>query len=174
VLRTAANYGILLSRAVLYHRRMSVLPPDAMNPGRLDDPRLAPTEHQGEAGTSTGIQIRPGSNDDGWIIPPPVDLRDGTRVQLFKDGEALHAAYQAIKAARVRICLEVYIFADDDTGNAFADLLCEKAREGLAVYVIYDAFGSLGFSTFYREKPAMLAKMRRAGVRLREFNPTRP
>jgi cardiolipin synthase A/B len=149
-------------------------PPPTSNTAVLEDPRLAPTEHQGEAGTSTGILTQPGSNDDGWTIPPPVTLADGSRVQLYKDGEALHAAYQAIKAARSRICLEVYIFADDDTGNAFADLLCEKAREGVAVYVIYDAFGSLGFSNFYREKPPMFEKMKRAGVRLREFNPTRP
>jgi cardiolipin synthase len=156
-----------------YHRPMAVLPPDAKT-DVLEDPRLAPLAHQGEAGTSTGINTSPGSDDDGWIVPPTVTLRDGTRVQLFKDGEALHAAYQAIKAARVRICLEVYIFADDDTGNAFADLLCDKARQGVAVYVIYDAFGSLGFSTLYREKPALFRKMLRAGVRLREFNPTRP
>jgi cardiolipin synthase len=152
---------------------MSVLPEEANTQG-LEDPRLAPLERQGEAGTSTGLNTVPGSNDDGWIVPQPVTLADGTRVQLYKDGEALHAAYRAIEAARMRVCLEVYIFADDDTGNAFADLLCEKARAGVSVYVIYDAFGSLGFSHLYREKPAMFEKMRRAGVKLREFNPTRP
>jgi cardiolipin synthase len=152
---------------------MTVLPPDAKTDG-LEDPRLAATAHQGEAGTSTGTLTEPGSNDDGWIIPPPVQLPDETRIQLYKDGEALHAAYQAIKAARRRVCLEVYIFADDDTGNSFADLLCEKAKAGVAVYVIYDSFGSLGFSTYWRKKPAMFDQMRRAGVRLREFNPIRP
>jgi cardiolipin synthase len=152
---------------------MSVLPEEAKT-GALEDPRLAPLDRQGEAGTSTGLNTEPSSNDDGWIVPQPVTLADGTKVQLYKDGEALHEAYRAIEAARVRVCLEVYIFADDDTGNAFADLLCEKARAGIAVYVIYDAFGSLGLSHLYREKPAMFVKMRRAGVRLREFNPTRP
>jgi cardiolipin synthase len=155
------------------HASMDVLPPDAMT-DRLEDPRLAPMAHQGEAGTSTGIEIQPGSNDDGWIIPQPVELRDGTHVQLFKDGEALHAAFKAIQAARHRVCLEVYIFADDVTGNAFADLLCQKARQGVSVFVIYDAFGSLGFSNFWREKPAMFQKMREAGVKLQEFNPSRP
>ena len=46
---------------------------------------------QGQAGTSTGLNISPGSDDDGWIVPQPVHLSDGTRVQLYKDGEALHA-----------------------------------------------------------------------------------
>src|SRR5881275_2692206 len=73
-------------------------------------------------GSSPGINIEPGDNDDGWIVPRPVTLRDGTRVQLYKDGEALHAAYEAIKNAKRRVCIEVYIFADDETGHAFAEL----------------------------------------------------
>src|SRR4051794_19689821 len=86
-----------------------------------------PGPQQGDAGTSTGVNISPGSDDDGWIVPEPIRLQDGTRIQLYKDGEALHAAYEAIKHAKKRICLEVYIFADDATGRAFAELLCEKA-----------------------------------------------
>jgi len=98
---------------------------------------------QGEAGASTGLNIEPGSDDDGWIVPDPVTLGDGSVVQLYKDGEALHAAYEAIKNAKQRVCLEMYIFASDSTGRAFADLLCEKARQGLRVYLTYDSFGSI-------------------------------
>src|SRR5207245_2299547 len=94
-------------------------------------------------GTSPGINIGPGENDDGWVVPAPVVLNDGSRIQLYKDGEALHAAYEAIKQARRRICLEVYIFGSDSTGQAFAELLSSKAREGVRVYVIYDSLGSM-------------------------------
>src|SRR4051812_43181921 len=73
-------------------------------------------------GTAPGINIPPGSDDDGWIVPEPIHLADGTRIQLYKDGEALHAAFEAVKSAKHRICLEVYIFASDDTGRALADL----------------------------------------------------
>src|SRR5205085_1150575 len=116
----------------------------------------------------TGINICPGSEDDGWVMPPPVRLNDGTRLQLYKDGEALRAAYEAIRDARELVCLEVYIFASDGTGRAFADLLCEKARQGVRVYVICDSFGS-----FHSDKQ-MFREMRRAGVRLREFHPLAP
>lgn len=119
-------------------------------------------------GMAGGVNIVPGSDDDGWKVPPPVRLSDGTLVQLYKDGEALHAAYEAIKQAKHRICLEVYIFASDDTGRAFADLLCRKALEGVLVYVVYDSFGSAG------SDPAMFEKMRRSGVHLEEFHPIRP
>src|SRR5438045_3227347 len=116
--------------------------------------RRATNVSQGQAGTSTGINIAPGSNDDGWIVPPPVRLSDGTRVQLYKDGEALHAAFEAIKHAKKRVCLEAYIFADDDTGSAFADLLSHKAQQGVRVFVIYDAFGSFGVPHLWRPRPA--------------------
>src|SRR5689334_4254500 len=115
---------------------------------------------QGDAGTSTGLNIAAGSDDDGWIVPQPITLADGTRVQLYKDGEALHAAYEAIKHAKKRVWLEVYIFADDATGRAFADLLCEKALSGVRVYCIFDSFGSLGVQQFWKPNPAIFEKMR--------------
>jgi cardiolipin synthase len=128
----------------------------------------ATDSRQGELGTSSGVNLAPGSDDDGWIVPPPVRLNDGSVIQLYKDGEALHAAYNAIQAAKRRVCLESYIFADDDTGRAFADLLACRAREGLEVFVIYDSVGSLA------SQRDMFRAMAKSGVRVREFHPIRP
>ncbi len=131
-----------------------------------DHPATQPSG--GEAGVSSGVNIAPGSDDDGWVVPDPVQLEDGSRIQLYKDGEALHAAYEAIKSARRRICLEIYIFHSDETGWAFCDLLCGKAREGVAVYVLYDSFGSMDTD------PRLFEKLRKAGVHLQEFHPVWP
>src|SRR5687768_9500514 len=120
------------------------------------------------SGVSPGVNIAPGSDDDGWIVPEPARLADGTEVQLYKDGEALHAAYEAIASARRRVCMEVYIFKSDPTGHAFVDLMARRAREGLEVNVIYDAVGSAG------SDPAMFAAMAAAGGNLREFHPWKP
>jgi cardiolipin synthase len=128
-------------------------------------PGVAPL---GGEGTSTGVNLAPGSNDDGWIVPPPVQLADGTTVQLYKDGEALHAGFEAIRQAKFRICLEMYIFASDETGCAFADLLSKKAREGCQVYVVYDSFGSIATES------KLFAEMARNGVKVREFHPLAP
>jgi cardiolipin synthase len=136
----------------------------APDPGRA----IAERSPQGVEGTSSGVNIAPGSDDDGWKVPEPVFLSDGTRLQLYKDGEALHAAYEAIKGAKRRICLEVYIWGDDDTGRAFADLMCDKAQEGVRCYVIYDSFGSIGTDR------DVFRRMRRAGVNVQEFHPLRP
>src|SRR5689334_22240149 len=89
-------------------------------------PDLGLPESTGDQGMALGLNLAPGSDEDGWIVPDPVTLADGTLIQLYKDGEGLHAAYEAIKAARYRICLEMYIFGSDETGQAFADLICEK------------------------------------------------
>ncbi|HEY8748542.1 MAG TPA: phospholipase D-like domain-containing protein [Tepidisphaeraceae bacterium] len=130
--------------------------------------RAAPHVPATPAAENHGINTCVGSDDDGWCAPPPVTLSDGTRLQLFKDGEALLAAYDAIKGAQRVIFLEVYIFASDDTGWAFADLLCEKAKQGVRVFAIYDSFGSIDTDR------KLFRKMRQAGVRVQEFNPIRP
>jgi hypothetical protein len=143
------------------------MPDLAAHPDVAEGP-LPGMDAQGEMGASTGINIEPGSEDDGWVVPDPVPMGDGSIVQLYKDGEALHAWYEAIKAARSRVCLEMYIFAGDETGRAFADLLCEKAAAGLKVYVVFDSFGSIATPN------AMFEKMRKAGVRVQEFHPFWP
>lgn len=122
----------------------------------------------GQHGVAPGVNIAPGDQDDGWEVPPPVTLDDGTQVQLYKDGEALHAAHDAIRSARRQVLLEVYIFAGDETGQKFADALSRKAREGVPVHLIYDSFGSLAAPR------AMFREMRRAGVRMQLFHPVRP
>ncbi len=116
----------------------------------------------------TGLNLGPDNPPDGWHAPPPVRLADGTFVRVYKDGESLRAAYEVISRATRRVCLEFYIFADDETGTAFIDLLCEKARQGVEVLVIYDSWGSL------LTRRAVWAKLRRAGVRVAEFHPVRP
>jgi cardiolipin synthase len=95
-------------------------------------------------------------------------MADGSYVQLYKDGEALQVAYKAIENAHSRVCLEVYIFADDPTGKAFAELLTKKARSGVSVNLIYDSWGSMNTSRDVFEM------MRRGGVKVQEFNPIRP
>ncbi len=115
-----------------------------------------------------GINLRPGPTDDGWTKPPAVTLADGSHIQLYKDGEALRAAYDAIRDAKHRVFLEVYIFAGDETGRAFADLLIAKAKQGVRVYFIYDSFGS------WDTDRTIFRRMKSAGVNVGEFNPIRP
>ena len=116
----------------------------------------------------TGLNLEPGSDDDGWESPPPTTLPDGSVARLYKDGEALAAAYDAAKRAKRRLLVESYIVANDETGEAFCDLLAEKAAAGVGVYLIYDSLGSLLTSRNWFDRIAD------AGGNVAEFHPVNP
>jgi cardiolipin synthase len=90
----------------------------------------------------------------------------GNRVSLLVDGTAAYGAMLAqIAGARHWIHLENYIFRDDAIGRRIADALATRAREGVAVRVLYDWLGSINTSRrFWRD-------LRRAGAEVRSFNP---
>ena len=67
----------------------------------------------------------------------------GNRVSLLVDGpQTLAAIRQAIEAARHHVHVETYIFADDEIGREFRDLLVKRRQAGIQVRVLYDAVGS--------------------------------
>ncbi len=72
----------------------------------------------------------------------------------------------AIAQAKRTVCLETYILRSDRTGTAFADALIERARDGVEVNLLYDAWGSSVSS-------AMLDRLHRAGARTLAFHPLR-
>ena len=93
----------------------------------------------------------------------------GNRVSLLVDGpQALGSIREAIEHARHHIHVETYIFADDNVGREFRDLLVERRRAGVAVRVLYDAVGSLA------TPGDLFASMREAGIEVREFRPIDP
>lgn len=61
--------------------------------------------------------------------------------------QAWGAMLASIGAARESIYLEMYIFHHDTAGYDFLSELERKAREGVRVVVILDAFGSFGFTS---------------------------
>lgn len=93
-------------------------------------------------------------------------LRRGNELKLLRNGPATYEAWlSAIEGAGEWVHLENYIFRADGIGRRFADALCEKAREGVTVRVLYDWFGSADVpGSFWR-------RMREAGVEARAVNP---
>ncbi|TPV95524.1 MAG: cardiolipin synthase [Myxococcales bacterium FL481] len=72
-------------------------------------------------------------------------LRAAQAVKLLPEGQdAFDAMEQAIERAREQIHAEFYIWRDDETGRRLTSLLATKARAGVAVYVLYDDWGSIG------------------------------
>ncbi|MCL4458076.1 MAG: phospholipase D-like domain-containing protein [Nitrospirae bacterium] len=71
---------------------------------------------------------------------------------LWKGNESFATIFDAIKKAEKFICLEFYIFRNDETGCELAEILKQKSREGVKVYLLYDHFGSFGTpSEFWKD-----------------------
>jgi len=89
-----------------------------------------------------------------------------THVQLlWKGKESFETIFDVTKEAKRFICLQFYIFKDDETGRALAELLKEKSRQGVKVFLLYDHFGSLGTPrSFWKEMGA-------AGIHIRASHP---
>jgi cardiolipin synthase len=98
-----------------------------------------------------------------------LDLYSGNEAKLLIDGPATFAAmFAAIRKARQQILLESYIIEDAAVSRQLADLLAQKRAEGVGVFVIYDAVGSIGTQTAYFDS------LRAAGVATCAFNPVNP
>jgi cardiolipin synthase len=98
-----------------------------------------------------------------------VPLIAGNKCTLLFDGpQTMAAMYQAITDAKNNINLETYIFDQDELGLKFADMLIEKAQQGLTVNVMYDSVGTIGTPQEFFDR------MRKGGIKLVAFNPVNP
>jgi len=76
-----------------------------------------------------------------WIGAP---ARPVTEVRILRDGEgAFSAMFELIDAARSEVLFENFIFAGDDTGRRFADVLHAAMQRGVDVRVLYDPVGTM-------------------------------
>lgn len=72
-------------------------------------------------------------------------LLGGNNIMVLDNAErALEEMFIAISSAQRHIHLITYIFNDDAVGKRLMSLLVERARAGVQVRVLYDAFGSAG------------------------------
>jgi cardiolipin synthase len=76
----------------------------------------------------------------------------GNSARLLVDGEAtFEAILEAISGAEHYILVQFYIFREDGIGKRIRDSLVAKAREGIAVYLLLDNYGSFGLSDEFIE-----------------------
>lgn len=93
---------------------------------------------------------------------------DGNYVTLvWRDKESFQAIFDSIRNAKELICLQFYIFRNDETGTELAEILMQKAAEGVGIYILYDHFGSLTTPLkFWR-------RLRESGIRINASRPFR-
>ena len=96
------------------------------------------------------------------ITDTPVTV--GNTITVFTEGvKKFEALKQDLKKARHFILLQYYIFTDDRIGHEIADILIDKARNGVNVKVIYDHVGSFSVNNRF------FKRMRAAGIDAQPF-----
>lgn len=85
---------------------------------------------------------------------------------LHRGGEFFPALIRAIDMAHSEIYLEIYIFADDATGDIVKAALLRAAKRGVAVHVLVDWLG-----TGSKVVAKLAQYFASAGVNFRSFNP---
>ena len=90
---------------------------------------------------------------------------EGNRTELLIDGHAtFDSIFAGIATAKNYVLVQFYIIRDDALGQRLADVLIERARAGVAVYVLYDDVGSSALPRAYRER------LRAGGIKIFGFN----
>ncbi len=93
---------------------------------------------------------------------------DGNSAELItRGGEAFRRIFETVRAAEELVCLQFYIYRNDETGIELAELLKQKARDGASVYVLYDHLGSFGTPRWFWRS------LREAGIMVRASHPFR-
>ncbi|MBU0968011.1 MAG: phosphatidylserine/phosphatidylglycerophosphate/cardiolipin synthase family protein [Proteobacteria bacterium] len=91
---------------------------------------------------------------------------EGNQAQLLSDGDAFFPAMlQAISEAREFVLLEMYLVESGRVTTGFIDALLQAAERGVKVWLLFDAFGSLGLSGHDA------GRLSHANLQLAFFNP---
>jgi len=91
---------------------------------------------------------------------------DGNKVMLlWKGRESFQTIFDSVRNAKELICIEFYIFRNDETGNELAEIMKQKTSEGINVYILYDHFGSFGTSLKFWKG------LKQAGIQIRASRP---
>lgn len=86
------------------------------------------------------------------------------QTEIFTTGSSwIGTLLRELKQAKDHIHLQSYIIADDEIGHQVRDALIAKAREGVAVRVIYDDVGT------WQTPKAFFNVMMEAGIEVRSF-----
>lgn len=94
--------------------------------------------------------------------------RPNNECTMLYDGvQSFAARKELIENAKESICLQTFIFTDDETGWATARLLADAAKRGVKVRVIYDGLGSNRSDRRLSED--IFDFMRKAGCEVREY-----
>lgn len=99
-----------------------------------------------------------------------VPISQGNDVRLLMSGqEKFDDLFKEVRQAKNFIHMEYFNFRNDSINHLLINLLAQKAREGVEVRVMYDAFGNS--SNNQPIKKAQHDSIRSLGIQLEQFDP---
>ena len=139
---------------------------ERQHPNNADEPESAGMRSEMNAGKLDRV-LPNWSRLSAYLRRRDFLLYQNTRVTYFPEGELMLRDILAhIKQAEHFIFLEYFIVAEGEIWDHLCPVLCEKAKNGIEVKVIFDDFGSI--RRFSRET---VERLRAAGVEVFAFNP---
>lgn len=101
-----------------------------------------------------------------------IETTTNNKLKLLKSGEEKFIdLFQKIEEAKHHVHLEYFNFRNDSIANALFELLAKKAKEGVEIRAIFDAFGN--FSNNQPLKKKHLKEIREKGIEIVKFDPLR-
>lgn len=101
-----------------------------------------------------------------------IPITDNNDIELLPSGAIkFEDLFEHIKKAQHHIHLEYFNFRNDSIAKLTFDLLAQKAKEGVEVRALFDAFGN--FSNNKPLKKKHLKAIRKRGIQIVKFDPMR-
>lgn len=94
---------------------------------------------------------------------------DNSVTLLVNGQEKFDDMFAAIRQAKSSVHLEYFNFRNDSIAGLLFDILAEKAKEGVEVRALYDAFGNTSNNSPLKKRH--IRKLRSRGIEIFEFDP---
>ena len=99
-----------------------------------------------------------------------IAITNNNRLELITSGrEKFISLFKEVRNAKKNINLEYFNFRNDSIANALFELLAQKAKEGVEVRAMFDAFGNMSNNRPLRKRH--LEKLRAEGINIVVYDP---
>jgi cardiolipin synthase len=114
-----------------------------------------------------GAPVSPGEDAFNLTVSllTGANLLGGNQVEVVLDGAVFPRLWADLRNARESITLQMYYAGKGEVTNTLEQILTERARAGVRIFLLYDAFGAGALGGDYAKR------LRSAGVQVEAFRP---
>lgn len=124
---------------------------------------------QAQTDVQNSIQPRSDTTLIAYLNKQQIPINESNELKLLKSGEEkFKDLFQQIEKAKHHIHLEYFNFRNDSIANALFERLERKAKEGVEIRAIYDAFGNSSNNRPLKKKH--IKDIREKGIEIVEFD----